>query len=96
MNADDVRNLMTYLVSRVDIDAAARVVSFAEPSERDMLDAGIHPDAVRQVLSAAWWPEMISDVVETPEFCDPGDDAGQVLAYARDVVEEYVRKRFRL
>ncbi len=39
---------------------------------------------------------MVTDVVETPSRCDPADPPEQVLAYARDVVEEYIRKRFPL
>ena len=40
-----------------------------------------------------WWSEMVTDVVETPEFSDPGESAEQVLEYARDVIKEYVAKR---
>jgi hypothetical protein len=36
------------------------------------------------------------DVRETPAFCDPDDPPEQVLRCARDVVGEYIRKRFQL
>jgi hypothetical protein len=39
---------------------------------------------------------MVTDIVETPEMCDPEDPPEQVLAYARDVVSEYIRKRAEL
>ena len=33
---------------------------------------------------------------ETPDFCEPEDSREQVERYARDVVVEYIRKRFEL
>ena len=57
---------------------------------------GFTPDAVTQLLAAPWAAEMVTDVIETPKFCEPGDPPEMVLRYARDVVAEYVRKRFEL
>jgi hypothetical protein len=48
------------------------------------------------LLAAPWIPEMFAEVLETPELCEPGNSVEQVLRYARDVVGEYVRKRFPL
>jgi hypothetical protein len=97
MTPDDVRKLIAYLEDRVRLDTTGgRTIVFDPPGAETMLDAGVHPDAVRQILSAPWLGEMVADVRETPEFCDPGDPSEQVLRYARDVVGEYVRKRFHL
>ena len=97
MDADDVRKLIAFLESRVHpAEEGGRDVLFIEPSREDMIAGGVHSEAVDQVLAAAWWREMITDVVETPAFTDPSESPEQVLAYARDVVGEYVRKRFRL
>ena len=97
MTPDDVRKLISYLETQVHLAAgAAAVVTFDLPDRETLLAAGVHPDAVTQLLAAPWAAEMVGEVRETPEFCDPGDPPEQVLRYARDVVGEYIRKRFRL
>lgn len=97
VEADDVRKLIAFLESRVrPAREGGRDVSFLEPSRDDMVAGGVHPEAADQVLAAPWWSEMVADVVETPQYADPSESPEQVLAYARDVVGEYVRKRFRL
>jgi hypothetical protein len=97
MTADDLRELMRYLQELVQLEnPSKRRVAFEMPSEESMLAAGLHPDGVRRLLEAPWLEEMIADVLETPEFCDPSDPPDQVLQYARDVVVEYIRKRFPL
>jgi hypothetical protein len=60
------------------------------------VETGIHPDAVTQLLVASWAADLVTDVIETPGFCEPGDPPEMVLRYARDVVAEYIRKRFEL
>ena len=97
MTADDVRALIAHLQDRVRLkDEGGRAVQFELPGREALLEAGIHPDAVSQLLAAPWAPEMATDVVETPGFCEPGDPPETVLRYARDVIAEYVRKRFDL
>ena len=32
---------------------------------------GLDREACRQILDAPWWDEMVADIVETPEMCDP-------------------------
>jgi hypothetical protein len=97
MTADDVRALIAYLEAHVRLEAGGgRAIAFDRPDEEAMLAAGIHRDAVKQVLAAPWLDEMVVDVRETPEFCEPDDPPEQVLRCARDVVGEYVRKRFQL
>jgi hypothetical protein len=97
MTADDLRKLIEFVEGRVRIaESGGRGIEFEPPTERELLEAGLHPDGVRQLLQAPWLREMVADVRETPDFCDPGDAPEQVLRYARDVVVEYFRKRFRL
>ena len=53
-------------------------------------------DQIRDEHSDWWWDEMVADIVETPDMCAPDDSPQQVLGYAKDVVSEYIRKRFPL
>jgi hypothetical protein len=97
MQPRDLRALMAALERRVQlVRPDSREVTFHEPDEQALLDEGLHPDGVRRLLAADWWSEMIDDVRETPAFCDQSDPPEQVLRYARDVVTEYLRKRFPL
>ena len=97
MNPDELREIMEFLRRRVQLevgDAADQIViRFDAPSVADMVAAGLHAEGSQHILSAPWWDEMVIDVVETPEMCDPEDTAEEVLSYARDVVSEYIRKR---
>jgi hypothetical protein len=95
MTPDDLRLLMEYLQNRVYL-SEARAVAFDLPSQDELLAVGLHPDAVEQVLSAPWLGEMVDDILETPDFCSPDEGPDQILRYARDVVVEYLRKRFQL
>ena len=60
-------------------------IGFDAPTADEMARAGLNPEGSRQILAAPWWDEMVADVVETPEMCDPADPPEQVLRYARDV-----------
>jgi hypothetical protein len=94
---EELRAVMAYLESRVRLaDEGSRTVAFEMPGESELLAAGLNPEGVRRLVAAPWLEEMVSEVLETPEFCEPGDSPEQVLRYARDVVGEYVRKRFPL
>ena len=62
----------------------------------DLTEAGLNPEGVRRLLAAPWLPDMVSEILETPEFCEPEESSEQLLSYARDVVGEYIRKRFPL
>ena len=61
-----------------------------------MIGAGLNAEGVKRILRVPWWEEMVEDIVETPDMCDPDDSPEQILEYARDVVSEYIRKRFSL
>ena len=100
MTADELRAIIAYLVERVRLapqpaDGAVGI-AFDSPAEADMVAAGLDAEGVKRLLRVPWWDEMVADIVETPDMCEPDDAPEQVLAYARDVVPEYIRKRFPL
>lgn len=98
--ADELRAIMTFLMDRVRFDDAggegAVAIAFDAPTADEMVAAGLNADGCKQVLEAAWWAEMIDDIVETPDMCDPDDPPERVLEFAKDVVSEYIRKRAKL
>ena len=91
---------MAYLMERVNLGPQVAesplVITFRAPTEGEMIDAGLNAEGVVRILHVPWWEEMVADIVETPDMCEPGDSPQQVLEYARDVVSEYIRKRFPL
>ena len=100
MTADELRAIMDFLRQRVHLkDRTAgqqTAVGFDAPTVDEMVRAGLSPEGCWQILGAPWWDEMVAEIVETPEMCDPDDPPQQVLEYARDVVSEYIRKRAKL
>jgi hypothetical protein len=95
LTPEDLRRLIAHLQGHVQLAAgASRRVTFAMPGELELLEAGMNPEGVRRLLAAPWVPEMVAEVLETPEYCEPEESSEQVLGYARDVVAEYIRKRF--
>jgi len=100
MTPDELRAIMGFLRQRVHLmpqepdDKVA--VGFDAPTADQMAGAGLSAEGSRQILDSPWWDEMVVDIVETPEMCDPDDSPEQVLEYARDVVSEYIRKRAKL
>jgi hypothetical protein len=94
---EDLRDVIAYLERQVrPTDGDSRSIVFEIPSEGELLEAGLNPEGVRRLLAAPWLSDMISEILETPEFCEPEESSEQLLRYARDVVGEYVRKRFPL
>jgi hypothetical protein len=100
MTPDELRAIMEFLRERVQLEGrgsdGAVVVEFDAPTADEMAGQGLNADGSRRILSMPWWDEMVTDIVETPEMCDPEDLPEQVLAYAKDVVSEYIRKRAEL
>ena len=100
MTPEELRAIMVYLMERVQLATPEAeipaVITFQAPAEEEMIAAGLNPDGARRILSVPWWEEMVTDIEETPEMCDSEDSPQQVLEYAKDVVSEYVRKRFPL
>ena len=100
MTPEELRSMMAYLRERVNLSPkeinGPIAVTFLAPTEAEMIGAGLNADGVKRILRVSWWNEMVTDIIETPDFCDPGDSPQEVLAYARDVVSDYIRKRFPL
>lgn len=100
MTPDDLRAIMAYLGERVRLGpertGSPISITFQGPTEEEMVSSGLPAEGVKQILQVPWWGEMVADIIETPEFCDPDDSPQQVLEYAKDVVSDYIRKRFPL
>ncbi len=96
----ELRAIMDYLRERVRLGGREgerpASVAFDAPQEREMIEAGLNAEGVRRILRVPWWGEMVTDIVETPQLCDADDPPQRVLEFARDVVSEYIRKRFPL
>lgn len=92
---DQLRDIVRYLQDRVGVHGDRKVV-FEPPEVSEMAAAGLDEAATRRLLEAPWWPEMITDVLETPDFADPNASREIILGYARDVIQEYIWKRFPL
>jgi len=100
MTAEELRAIMEFLRERVKLryqeSDAPIAIDFQTPSEQEMIDAGLNAIGVNRILRVPWWEEMVMDILETPELCDPEDSPEEVLGYAKDIVSEYIRKRFPL
>ena len=100
MTPDELKAIMNFLEERVNLSSEKSAhpveILFQAPTEEEMIEAGLNAEGVRRILRVSWWEEMVADIVETPDMCDPGDSPQQVLSYARDVVPEYIRKWFPL
>lgn len=98
MTAEELRAIMTYLEQRVLLGSGATpgdvTIDFQTPNVDEMVAAGLDAEGSQQVLGSPWWGEMVEDIVDTPDMCEPGDSPDKVLRFARDVVSEYVRKRY--
>jgi hypothetical protein len=94
---DQLRAIVRYLQDRVQLATEGkREIAFDLPKIEKMVADGLDEATVRRLSESPWWPEMIDDVVDTPDFAEPDEPADVVLGYARDVVSEYIRKRFPL
>ena len=95
MDRDEIKRLYEWIQTRVTIDEEADgvAIAFDEPDPDDFVDADFDPELVDLTRESDWWEEMVIDIVETPDYAEPGDSPEQILEYARDVVVEYVRKR---
>lgn len=97
MTAEELRALMSWLQERVVLARPGeREIVFAPPTKGEMVAAGFPAAAAEALLGAPWWEEMVGDILDTPSFSSPDEAPEQVLAYARDVVAEYLRKRVQL
>ena len=98
MTAEQLRAIMAFLQERVRVADAdgtgTTAIAFQPPSAAEMEAAGLDEEGAGRIVGSEWFPEMVDEVVTTPAFCDPGDPPELVLRYARDVVSEYISKRF--
>lgn len=91
-----IMRAMDVLASRVTVERSSDgecCIRFEDLDRDGMTSLGIAPDLADRLAACSWWREMVDDVLETPEFCEPNVDPDEVLEYARDVVREYLRKR---
>jgi hypothetical protein len=82
MNSDQLRDIMNFLRQCVHLEQGASgsvTIRFDAPSLAGMTTAGLDPEGSQEILAAPWWDEMIVDVVETPEMCEPEESSEQVL-----------------
>ena len=100
MTPEELRAIMAYLRERVVLGPQETkgliVITFLAPSKEEMIKAGLNSEGVEVILHAPWWEEMVTDIIETPEYCESDESSQQVLEYARDVVSDYIRKRVSL
>ena len=70
MEREEIRRLMDALTRRVSLESEdARAVVFDAPDEAALVADGFDAACMRRMLASPWWPEMIEEIVETPEFC---------------------------
>ena len=97
MTPDDLKKIISFLRAQVSIGGETADsplhIAFNTPDLETMMSAGLDAEGSKEILTAVWWDEMVSDIIETPEFCEPDDPPEQVLIYAKDVVTDYLRKR---
>ena len=95
MDSDEIKRMYEWIQGRVTLahEGDGITISFDEPTASDFEDQGFGAEAISLTLESGWWAEMATDIVETPDYAEPGESPEQVLGYARDVVVEYVRKR---
>jgi hypothetical protein len=100
MTPEELRAIIAYLRERVILGPKEPgnpiVITFLGASKEEMLKAGLNPEGIKSVVQAPWWEEMVTDIIETPEYCESSESPQQVLEYARDVVSDYIRKRVTL
>lgn len=98
MTPEEIRAMISYLRERVQIKSGETkspvVITFLAPTKEEMISAGLNTKGVEWILNVPWWEEMVSDIIETPEYCDSSDSAQQILEYAKDVITDYIRKGF--
>ncbi len=94
MESSEIQRLYRWLQSRVEFrDGDGTAIVFKAPAASEFEAEGFEAEAVARTLEAGWWQEMAADIVETPDFAEPGETREQILEYARDVVKEYIWKR---
>jgi len=94
---DQLRAIVEYLQDKVIlVTDGDRAIAFDPPSADEMTIAGLDGPIATSLTSAPWWEEMVDDIIETPDFAEPDATPTVVLGYARDVIREYIGKRFEI
>ena len=95
MQTTNIKELISWLQQRVSLQNQSGVVSIAfnTPEVNDFKKAQFTSETMDLTLHAPWWHEMVTDIIETPDFAAPNENPERILQYAHDVVEEYIRKR---
>ncbi|NIO29556.1 MAG: hypothetical protein GTO29_13495 [Candidatus Latescibacteria bacterium] len=95
MDTEQIKKMNLWLQSRISMDNTADgiVIKFDEPTAADFIAQGFDEETVNLTIKSSWWSEMVTDIIETPDFVDPEESPEQILKYARDLVFEYVGKR---
>ena len=95
--ADQLLAIVEYLEDRVKpVTDGDRAIAFEPPTTEEAIDAGLDEPTFNRLITAPWWQEMVDDIIETPEFAEPDASPTVVLGYARDVIREYIGKRFEI
>jgi len=93
--ADQLLAIVEHLEDRVKlVTDGDRVIAFEPPTTERAIDAGLDEPTFNRLITAPWFQEMVDDIIETPEFAEPDASPTVVLGYARDVIREYIGKRF--
>ncbi len=96
LTPEALRAIIRWLRDRVQPGPEPGSVRFVPPTLEEMTAAGLHRGGCRRLLAVPWWEEMVAEILETPRFAGPDTPADTVLRWARDVPEEWIRKRFPL
>ena len=74
MTPDELRAIMAYLREKVQLDSSdtgnPSQISFSIPTHDEMIQAGLNPKGVQHIVAAPWWEDMVTDIIETPDFCE--------------------------
>ena len=75
MDNHEIKRMYEWIQGRVALgnDADKVTILFDEPTARDFEDQGFGAEAISLTLESGWWAEMAADIVETPEYAEPGE-----------------------
>jgi len=94
MDIQQIKKLISWLEKRISLtDNDANLIKFDKPVPEDFIAAGFDDEMIEITLKASWWNEMVTDIIETPDFAEPDTSPETVSGYARDIITEYVNKR---
>lgn len=92
---DQLRAIAEYLEDRVKLaNAKEKDIVFEPPTVAEITAAGLDESTFKRMTSTSWWPEMVDDIIETPDFAEPDATPAVILGYAKDVIREYIGKNF--